>query len=806
MKLLRKLGRNWQWVLINILGLALSFACVALVTAFTKQELTYDRFHSKADRIYRVSNSTIVGDRTHHPARIWGEWVPKLPEDYPQIENLVRMVPFKKGVVQIGNERFYSEKMFRVDSSFFDIFDFEWIEGDMDRALTEPKQAVVSRSMAEKYYGTTDVVGKTIDITHQQVDSGFAFTIVGVMEDFPENSHFHADVLTTIPDMTYNNSWGYTYYLMKKGTDVEKLRGTIQKNWDEDLEEGHLRHVIHFQKLTDIHLYSHKTREIETNGDVKSVILLASGALIILFIALINFLNLSRVQFISEIKSIKVRMINGATKALVAKDYAMESLVISVSAILMGTLLAKKLGEYMHVDPFAAPGLSGIIVLTFLVGVALLAVYPLLNSKVTADTRVAPSKAGMYTFPLVLQFTLAVVAIAGTIVLQRQINFLNNEHPNAENANILVIEKNPWPVVQRFEPFKTEMLADPSIINVTGAMEEPGGDILDNNTFEMEGIEPSENNIIYIFTIDKDFLKAMHVKPLAGTVDFGYTPPHQWEENALELGTLVNSGSTDEARINELREALGDYREKYILNESALKMLGISDPQEAIGKRFRYNFFLPDLMPEGEIIGVVPDLHYTNLHNEERPLVIIAKKVFTHTFLIELDPNRRDEAIAHLNRVWNKVNPEYPLEYQYISDSYQKVYTTEYAESTVLGLFAIISILLSALGIYAIAAFTIKRRVKEIGLRKVNGATVSEIMLMLNQNFVRWIALAFVIATPIAWYAMHRWLENFAYKVSLSWWIFALAGFVAMAVALVTVSIQSYQAATRNPVDSLRYE
>tara|TARA_B100001245_G_scaffold236399_1_gene227193 strand:- start:6641 stop:8869 length:2229 start_codon:yes stop_codon:yes gene_type:complete len=741
-----------------------------------------------------------------HPARVWGEWIPQLPEEYPAIEGLVRMVPFKKGIVQIGEQRFYSDHLFKADSSFFDMYDFKLLSGKTDEVLHKPNEAVLSRSLALKYFGNLDVLGKQLEITHQQQDSAVAYTIVGVMEDFPASSHFHAEVLTTIPDMELNSSWGYTYYLVKEGTDMEALRSSIQQKWDEELEEGQIPKQIHFQKLTDIHLYSHKTREIESNGDIRSLILLVSGAVIILFIALINFLNLSRVQFIADTKSIKIKMINGATRNRIAREIATESLVISLTAILLGLFLSHKLSAYLHTDPFSSYLAVILISLVFILCIAFLSVYPLLSSRIVSDTRVSRSSAGLYTFPLVLQFTLAVIAITGTIVLQRQIKFLNDQHPQATNANIVVIERNPWTVVQRYDRFKGELLNDPSIVSMTGAMEEPGGDVLDNFQFEMEGIEPDESRTLYILTTDSNFFTAMGIKPLAGTVNLGYTPGQEWESNAVELSMLLQDENGSQERADELYEKIRDYREKYILNESALKMLGIDDPQDAIGRSFRLHFQLPFLFPEGTVVGVVPDFHYTNLHNQERPMVIAPRKMFNYNFLIQIDPERRSEALAAINKSWNTINPEFPLEYSYITDAYQKVYATEYAQSKVLSLFALISILLSALGIYAIAAFSMQRRVKEIGIRKVNGATVSEIIMMLNRKFILWVTIAFVVAVPIAWYAMHRWLENFAYKTELSWWIFALAGLIAMTVAMITVTLRSYRAATRNPVESLRYE
>jgi putative ABC transport system permease protein len=272
------------------------------------------------------------------------------------------------------------------------------------------------------------------------------------------------------------------------------------------------------------------------------------------------------------------------------------------------------------------------------------------------------------------------------------------------------------------------------------------------------------------------------------------------------LSQLRQNKDVEQAKITQLERKLGNYREKYILNESALKLMGIRKPEDAIGKRFRLTFFLPDLFPEGEIVGVVPDFHYTNLHSKEKPLVIAPRKIFNYCFLIDIDPNQREKAIATIASIWQRINPEFPFEYEYITDSYQKVYAVEYAQTHVLSMFALISIILSSLGIFALAAFSMQRRIKEIGIRKVNGARTSEVMILLNKDFIKWVAISFVIASPLAYLSMHKWLENFAYKTELSWWIFALAGLLAMGIALLTVSWQSWRAATRNPVEALRYE
>ena len=808
MKLFRKVKTNWKWFVINIIGLSVALACVLIIYLYVGRELSFDRFHTKADQIYRVTTDSNNGATSMHPARVAGDWPKLMMSEYPAFEKMVRLVPFRRAIIKIGDKKFYNEQAFSTDSSFFDVFDFKVLSGNTEKAFAQPGRAFVTRSLAIKYFGSLNVVGKEISILHQQVPEPKVFVIDGVMEDFPENSHFHAELLTSFTHVEDQTTWAYTYFLMKRGTDAESLQNTIQRQWENENKTGQPVAKLYLQKLTDIHLYSHKTREMEQNGDIRSIILLISGAIIILFIALINFLNLNRVQFIAGTKAFRIKIINGASKIIVASEIALESFLLSAISVAIGILIAIELCKPLQISLFQAERRLDVALVSigFMLVIALLSLVPLFTSKIVSGINGTQAKGRLYSFPLVVQFTLAVVAIAGTIVLNRQMNFLTEQHPASENANMLVIANNPWEVVQRYELLKRELIKNAEVTGMTAAMEEPGGDILDMVGFEMEGIDKKEGQAINVFTADSNFFSALGIEPITGTTDPGFTPSQQWESDAVELSTIRTSAKPDQQKLAELEKKVGNYHDKYVLNQSALKLLGITDPQEAIGKRFRLNFFLPDLFPEGEVIGVVPDFHYTNLHNEEKPLAIAPRKMFNYCFMISIDPNQRIKALTTIATTWQKINPEFPFQYEYLTDSYQKVYAGEYAQTRVMSLFAIISVILSSLGIFAMASFNMQRRVKEIGIRKVNGAEIAEILLMLNGGYFKWVAISFVIATPVAYYAMNRWLENFAYKTELSWWIFALAGLLALGIALLTASWHTWKAATRNPVEALRYE
>lgn len=807
-RVIRKLRQDWKWFLISAFGLSTALACLIVIFLYVKNEFSYDRIHTKSDRIYRVTTDSNKGVISTHPARVDGDWPEKLMAEYPAIERTVRLVPYRNAIIRIGDQKFYSENAFMTDSSFFEVFDYKVLTGNRGKAFLKPGSAFIALSMAEKYFGHDDVIGREITIQHQQDPYPRTYMIEGVMEDFPFNSHFHAELLTSYGNSGDRTAWAYTYYLLKQGADADVLRNTIQQRWEAENQTDDPTRILYLQKLTDIHLFSNKTREIEANGNVRSVILLISGGLIILIVALINYFNLNRVQFISRLKTINVKIINGASKKTISWEIALESSIISiVSVVFAGIFISFLKGlPYISIPDSEMGSDVAVIILTFISIVALLSVLPFLNRRKISEISVCSPDRRQYSLPLVIQFTLAVAAIVSTIVLNRQMNQIMTRHPAAREDNMIVIADNPWEAVQRYQQLKNELLDNPLIIGMTSAMEEPGGDILDNVEFEMEGIDKNDNQSISIFTIDTNFFSFMGIEPLAGSVDPGYTPSHQWEADAVELSNLRTAPKPDRHKIEEYEKKTGDYREKYILNESALALLGISNIEDAVGKRFRVNFFLPDLFQEGEVVGVVPDFHYTNLHNEERPLVIISRKMFNYSFLIRISPEHPDRSLEAINEAWQKINPEFPFRYQFITDKYQHVYMVEYSQARVISLFALIALLLSALGIFAMAAFSIQNRVKEIGIRKVNGAKVSEILLMLNIHIIKWITISFIIAIPLSWYIMNKWLQNFAYKTELSWWIFAMAGFLTLGIALLTVSWQSWKAATRNPVEALRYE
>lgn len=804
MYILRKIKRNKTNFIINAIALSIAISCVIMVVIFAKQELSYDKFNTKAEQIYRVTTSFTTQKGGIHPARVSGNWTANLVQKYPEIEKQVRIMPYRNAVVTIDDKVFYSEKAFSTDSTFFDIFDFKILSGNKQTAFTQPHQVFVSQSIAQKYFGTTNVIGKTISLMHQLESKAEEYNIVGVMADFPKNSHFHIDILTSQESYKNRTEWAYTYFLTKPNSNMEKLAKSIHAEWEkDDAERGKLRR-IYFQKLTDIHLHSHKAREIENNGNLRSVILLLTGGFMVLLIAFINFFNLSRVQLITEIKNINIRIVNGATKLNIIIEKIKDALPLAFIVAVLSLMFVYQTNSLFDIGVNNYYKTIGLILVLAFVLIIFVAVSILFFVKLSAQKKQISHKLHSYKIPLIMQLCLSVIAIVGTIVLHRQIELINTLHPNAKNTNMLIIPKNTQDVTNRYDVLKSELLKLAEVKEVSSVMEMPGGNMVDFFKYELEGVDDSKDNTIKILTCDTNFFTIINVKPIVGTAKLKHPTELNWEKKAIDLGIAKMTKNADVEKIKELERAVGNYTDSYIINKSAVKIMGFKNPEEAIGKQMRLIFNLADMFPKGKIVGVVPDFHYTNLFDKEEPMVVVAKKMFSRCFLIKI--SNKNNSLKKIADVWSKVNPNYPFRYEFINDRYKTVYRAEYKQSKVLSAFALISIIISAMGIFAIVSFSIQQRIKEIGIRKINGATIVEILKMLNKNFVKWVVLAFVIAVPIAYYTMNLWLQNFAYKTTLSWWIFALSGVFVLAISTLTVSWKSWQAATCNPVDALRYE
>ena len=789
---IRNLRRHPLLNFIKVLGLALGLSGILFITLFLKNELTYDSFHTNADRIYRFTVTDPAFFGNNHFARIINsEDIPALAAHFPEIESYVRLSEIRGGLLKHG-EQFYSIKEgFECDSTFFQVFNAELLVGDKTSVLETPASMVISESFARKVFGTGDPIGQTISLPAGQyygVQSDYS--VKGVMKDFPQNSHFHPEVVAT-PANGPIQWWAYTYLLLRKNANAENITNGYMQFLEKQSGDPNVKieTKAHLQKITDIHLQSDKLREIEANGNTTNIYVLSIAALILLLISMSNYasLNLGMAGFNN--KFIIINRILGSARFINLKYFAGESLLIVVGSILLAALIAFPANSFIlghfGLNLFKANTLLiiAVFVIFSLLGI-LSGLQPVIKQTIGKIYRpdrslVKPNKIAVSRGIIITQYTFAIILITAVIVISRQTNFALNQSMGSNQNNILCFESVHANVQQKFETFKAELLKNSSIESVSAMLEPPGGEANDMFRFEMEGINPAgnEKNMIGVFPCDYSFAGLFGLNFLAGN-------------NFSEKNTDADGSG------------------EYLINETAMNYLGYQNASEIIGKTFRLISSSPEItIPAGKITGVVKDFHLSTLKKKVAPLVMFKRdKIWLINFLVSYKPGQHETALAGIQKVWDDLFPTYPLSYEQVDTMYRKVYKTELLQAKLLSIFTLISILISSMGLLGISLLVAQQRVKEIGIRKVNGATVSEILSMLNKNFVAWVAVAFVVATPVAWFAMNKWLENFAYKTSLSWWIFALAGLLALGIALLTVSWQSWRAATRNPVEALRYE
>lgn len=792
---LRNIFRNKLTAVINIFGLSISLSCSVLIILFIRYELSYDSFNANADRIYRFTVSTKRNNGYQsHFARCSEPWVKYLPEDFPEIEKMVTLSPYKNITLKINDEKFSLKTGFYADSTLFKVFTIKLLQGDPNKALSDPNTAVISSSLAIKYFKNTDPVGQTIINTGQYEGDKWitkTLTITGVYKDIPANSHFHSDLFIS-KSSTNDDGWKYVYLLFKTNTSqanfIKKFSDFLKKHTVET--ENVNDFIPELQCITDIHLNSDKDREIEQNGNMTILYIIGLIGIVILVISWVNYLNLTIARVSSRGKSVILYKIYGNIRS-VFTQYFIESLIINTISLIIATLLigiffpgiSSITGNILndHVFQFSSGvviWLSAIFVGSLLIGCIPVSIFVMkLKSSVSLLNPATSGKPSSFFRKslIVFQFTLTIILIISALVINLQGRYILDHQAGAKQDSVLVIKLFNQDILSKYSLLKSELLKSPYVKEATATFEEPFEETMDAMGFETDGIkEENKDKVLWVYSADDNFFKFNNIPIIAGS---------------------------DFPRFNENLKK--DY---YILNETAIKDLGWT-PEEAVGKPFKLKFPESDeVFFGGNIVGVVKDFNLNTLHNEIKPFVFFQKEIWFWSLLIKVDMNHRHEAMDFIKQKWELVSPDYPLSYEYNRDLFFEAYKKEIIQSRLTWFFSVIAIIISCLGLFAISSIIILRRTKEIGIRKVNGASITEIMSMLTIEFTRGVLIAFCIATPIGCLVMHRWLSNFAYKTELSWWLFALAGFLALVIALITVSWQSWKAATRNPVEALRYE
>ncbi|WP_066630007.1 ABC transporter permease [Labilibacter marinus] len=790
---LRNLKKRPFLNLIKIIGLSLALTCIVSISLFLKNELTYDRHHSNAAQVYRLTttNPKVLGGK--HFARTFNSSIVKeLKDQVPAVEEYLRLEPVKGGIVKYDKMNYNLLQGFICDSTFFKVFDASLIFGNKESVLEHQASMLMSESFAEKLFGDESPIGKIVSIpSGQYYEKELTFTVNGVMKDFPPNSHFHPDFIAT-PPSGWQIAWAWTYLKMadksNMAASLEKINHLVKETGDIEFNKNI---EAYLQPLLNIHLYSNKYREIEPNGNITNVYVLAIAAIILLFIAISNYANLSIGMAGFSNKLLFVNQILGSSTKGVLKYFASEGIIIVSASIVLSILILFPVSKVLE-DTFGLHLFDNsawfllIIVTGFMFLSVLSGTLPVLTSvhsffKKSHLSNINYKGKAVSRSLVIFQYAVSITLIVAVIVITRQTNFALSKGLGMADDNIFCFESVHANVQDKFEVFKEELIKHHSIEKVSAMLEPPGGEANDMFPFEMEGynsqVQDKNTDKIGVFPCDHSF---------ASLFDLNFIGGKNFSSNNKD-----NEGSGE-----------------YIINRSAMHRLNYTNADELIGKEFKLNFMYPGIeIPKGKIIGVVEDFNLSSIKSKIEPLVLFKRKnMWLLNFVVAYKPEMKKQAMQDIQTVWNSLYPNYPLQYEHITAMYNKVYKTEVLQSKLLSIFTIVALIICSMGLLGISLLITQYRVKEIGIRKVNGAKVSEVLTMLNIGFVKWIAIAFGLACPIAYYTMGKWLESFAYKTELSWWIFALAGVIALGIALITVSWQSWKAATRNPVEALRYE
>lgn len=787
--------KNKVFSAINILGLALGLAACLLIVLYVVDELSYDRFNVNADRIYRVNEDLKLGDNKQQYAVAMAPLAKTLIADYPDVENTVRLLKAEINIKK-GNENIIENDAVFADVSVFDVFTLPLIYGNKKSALIGPNTIVLSKSAAIKYFNKTAVLGQTLTLP------GFGdFKITGVINNMPRQSHFYADFLMSMASWADSRSTSWlqsnytTYVLMRKGTDYKKIEANfsqlLRKYSGQELQNAVGMSIDDFEKkgsyfrmnmipLTDIHLHSNRIGELGVNGTTQYIYIFSAIALFILIIACVNFMNLSTARSANRAREVGVRKVLGSPRKYLVAQFLTESVLITFAATLIAiitdTLLLpafnvladKNIAINAHTLIWLIPALLiSILVIGFLAGA-----YPALFLSAFQPVNVLKGKlasgfkAGrLRSFLVVFQFAVSIFLIVGTLVIYTQLKYIQTQDIGYNREQVLVLQ-NTWELRNKAQIFKDEVKQMPGVINATLTGFLPTSHNRNTTLFCKDASKDPKKTIFpQAWRIDDDYIKTLDMKIIKGR-DFSKEMPT--DSNAL------------------------------IINQTAARFLGYADP---INKTLYRN----NEPKAFTIIGVVKDFNFSSLRENITPVVMMLDKN-NGCLAIRVQPQNIKPLLSKLEAKYKALAPEGHFNYSFMDADFEAAYRTEQRMGSLFIIFTSLAIIIACLGLFGLAAYAAEQRNKEIGIRKALGASVTNIVTMLSADFIKLVLIAIIIALPLAWYSMHQWLQNFAYRTGIHWWVVTGAGVLALIVAFLTISFQAIKAAVANPVKSLRSE
>ena len=797
----RNLLRNKFYTLINIIGLAVGLATCFLIILYVLDELSYDKYNVNAKKIYRVNNEIKFGgnyfDMAVSPALLGSTMV----RDFPEVQQYTRLRWYGSFLVKKGNENIQEGRVGFADSTLFDVFTLPVIEGDPKTALVEPHSLVITEKIAKKYFNTTDVVGKSMLIN----DTG-NYKVTAVIRNIPTQSHFNFDIFVPMRENSGSNddnwlseNWN-TYVLLKKDADAKKLEtqlNTFMEKYTAPLLQG----VIHqsmdeFKKgggyirasltpLLNIHLRSNKTAELDANGNAQYVYIFSAIALLILLIACVNFMNLSTARSSNRAKEVGVRKVLGSLKKNLIQQFLTESVLISLIALAFAVFISWLLlpyfnqlaGKNIQLSSLFQPTMMlSLFALMLIVGL-LAGSYPafylssfqpiaVLKGKLSAGFK----RSWLRNALVVFQFVISIVLIFGTVVIYNQLNYIHKKDVGFNRNQVLTINHTDA-LGSQAVTFRNELLQISGVQNATMSGFLPVNYNRNNNAFfTSPALDPKTGMSMQNWTVDENYISTLGIKVLQGR-------------------NFSSQFATDSTAI--------------IINEAAANFLAAKDLLNK--KLYTLNDIQAKTLLEYHIIGVMKNFNFSSLRDVVTPLAFFLGKD-NGNISVRIGSTDIPHVVAQIKNKWKAMAPSQPFDYSFMDEDFNRWYTTEQRTGQIFITFAVLAIVIACLGLFGLITYAAEQRVREIGIRKVLGASVNNIAGMLSVDFLKLVLISSVIAFPIAWWAMHKWLEDFAYRVSISWWIFFVSGILALLIAVLTVGFQAIKAGVANPVKSLRTE
>lgn len=784
---LRNLLRHKGYSFINVAGLSVGIAVCFLIFLWVRDELGYDRFHVKADRMYRALWEARFGDNEWKIPLVPVPLAEALEKEFPEVERTVRLYPGGK-TLRHGEDYMREQNFLFTEESFFEVFTVEFIAGDPKTALRDPESIVLTEETAQRYFPNQNPLGRTLE-----QNDGRLLRVTGVVKSFPAQAHFHFGFLASIKNLQRftgrQQQWGsasvYTYLVLRPGKSAAVLQAQLQAYVDKNVAGDSFSQPGNFtrfplQPLRDIHLRSHLKYELDPAiaGNQAYAYLFSMIACFILLLACINFVNLVTARSMQRGREVGIRKVLGSQRPQLVRQFLAEAFVYVGLAVLVAMVLVelalpafnafagKQLASNFFNSPFALVTLA---ILSVLVTV-LAGAYPafLLSSfwPVQALKGRLGARAGRERLRqglVVVQFCISIGLIVGTLVVRKQLQYMQSQQLGFDKEHVLLIHRADA-LGNQHAAFRDRLISHPLIANAAAAQSLPGREF-DSTVFTPEQPANYQNTSLTYAMVDEQYAEVLKLKVVAGR-------------------NFSKEFATDSSA--------------FLINATAAAALGWDEP---LGKHLSMGDFY-----KGPVIGVVEDFHFESFHHEVKPILFMFNRWRPSYLAIRLRPGNVSEGIAAIQKLWKEFVSNVPLQYSFLDQDYQKLYDGERRVAQLFVAFSVLAIVIACLGLFGLASFMAEQRTKEIGVRKVLGATVAGIVGLLAKDFVKLVLVAVAVATPLAYFAMNKWLQDFAYRIDIGWWVFALAGGIALVIALLTVSYQALKAALANPIEALRYE